>query len=972
MRTKRLIYLASTALLWVPLVRAADIGTAITYQGFLEKPAGTPLSETCNFLFSLWDGPIVPPAIQVGDAPIFDGQPGNEPPIAIVDGVFSAQLDFGSGIFDGQARWLWIWVQCAGDPGYVQLNPRVELTPVPYALALLGLYTQQNATSPNLIGGYSGNIVNAGVIGATIGGGGVLGNPNTVAQDYGTVGGGRFNSVGGDSSTVGGGFGNYANGAVATVGGGQGNNATGDYCTVAGGGGNNPSGLFSTIGGGSSNIASGDHSTVGGGNVNKASDLHATVGGGDGNKASGVRSTVGGGVLNEAGGGNSTVGGGEFNVASGALSTVGGGTRNTASGPAATVPGGDNNVALGWWSLAAGRRAKANHDGTFVWADSTDADFTSTGFHQFLIRAGGGVGINTNDPTATLHIGGAPGGTNGIRFPDGTLQTTAGGGGGGTTLDQAYDQGGAGAGRTITADAGPVEIAGPDGLTVAGTIKSGSSIIIDGTANTINSSANLALQTTGGSVGIGHNAPIYPLHVVSPSTADYSRAIFGHATGATGITNGLWGRTDAPSGNGIWGEATPTTGGSWGVLGTTESSASDAYGVAGLARATSGLAVGTFGESYSDSGKGVLGYAGSPTGTTTGTYGWSASTVGRGVVGFASATTGLTFGVRGFAYSESGEGVRGEATSATGTTYGIRGKVLSAGGYAGYFEGRGYFSGNVGIGDTLPDAALDVNAGSAVVAKFNRLGTVGSVVEFEDDGVVVGTISFDAGGTVTYGAFTGSHLAWTENMESIEHGALVSMTGYNRRWHDLTSAEIVYGIAASTTPNDPRCLGAYRGLLNPAETFSADNPHQVMAVGNGDMWVVDTGRNIEPGHYLISSDLKGHAMLDDAERYPIGYVVARAGEGVDWTKVSESVDASVQGSRALVLSGRKHKRISVFFESFERGSAVGLAKIVEQQQARIEALERAGSAGVVRAGLPLALVALVALVALRRRSSKAP
>ncbi len=45
-----------------------------------------------------------------------------------------------------------------------------------------------------------------------------------------------------------------------------------------------------------------------------------------------------------------------------------------------------------------------------------------------------------------------------------------GGGVGGNTLDQAYDEGGPGAGRTITADRAPVNIAGPDGLTVNGDV----------------------------------------------------------------------------------------------------------------------------------------------------------------------------------------------------------------------------------------------------------------------------------------------------------------------------------------------------------------------------------------------------------------------------------------------------------------------------------------------------------------------
>jgi len=41
---------------------------------------------------------------------------------------------------------------------------------------------------------------------------------------------------------------------------------------------------------------------------------------------------------------------------------------------------------------------------------------------------------------------------------DTTTIAAAGGGGGGNTLDGAYDEGGAGVGRTITADTGAVEI----------------------------------------------------------------------------------------------------------------------------------------------------------------------------------------------------------------------------------------------------------------------------------------------------------------------------------------------------------------------------------------------------------------------------------------------------------------------------------------------------------------------------------
>src|SRR5205823_9587277 len=86
-----------------------------------------------------------------------------------------------------------------------------------------------------------------------------------------------------------------------------------------------------------------------------------------------------------------TVAGGSNNISSGLYAAVGGGTHNTNNGLAATIPGGFLNSAAADYSFAAGRRAKANHRGSFVWADSTDADFASTTNDQFLVRAIGGV-----------------------------------------------------------------------------------------------------------------------------------------------------------------------------------------------------------------------------------------------------------------------------------------------------------------------------------------------------------------------------------------------------------------------------------------------------------------------------------------------------------------------------------------------------------------------------------------------------
>jgi hypothetical protein len=155
-----------------------------------------------------------------------------------------------------------------------------------------------------------------------------------------------------------------------------------------------------------------------GGALNVASGPGAAVAGGIGNIADGVSAVVAGGggldfslfaaVSNRALGDFSFVGGGGDNTASGRYASVVGGRDNLAGGAGSVVPGGVGNRALGTFSLAAGRRAGALHEGAFVWADAQDADFDSTGTNQFLVRASGGFGLNTVAPSATLHVVGSP------------------------------------------------------------------------------------------------------------------------------------------------------------------------------------------------------------------------------------------------------------------------------------------------------------------------------------------------------------------------------------------------------------------------------------------------------------------------------------------------------------------------------------------------------------------------------------
>ncbi len=118
-----------------------------------------------------------------------------------------------------------------------------------------------------------------------------------------------------------------------------------------------------------------------------------------GQVASGQSSVIAGGQYNSATQGGAAILGGNNNVASGWWSAIGGGDGNQATGNFAAVPGGQNNTAQGHFSLAAGRRAKAMHSGSFVFGDGRDMDKSTTGDNQFLIYANGGAAINTT-PTS--------------------------------------------------------------------------------------------------------------------------------------------------------------------------------------------------------------------------------------------------------------------------------------------------------------------------------------------------------------------------------------------------------------------------------------------------------------------------------------------------------------------------------------------------------------------------------------------
>ena len=113
---------------------APPSSTAFTYQGQL-KQDGVPVNDACDFAFSLWDGDNDPdPGTQVGSTiPLT---------IAVGQGLFQTQLDFGASAFNSETRWLQVDVCCSSPcgPAFSSLAPRHAITPAPRSLSTRGLH----------------------------------------------------------------------------------------------------------------------------------------------------------------------------------------------------------------------------------------------------------------------------------------------------------------------------------------------------------------------------------------------------------------------------------------------------------------------------------------------------------------------------------------------------------------------------------------------------------------------------------------------------------------------------------------------------------------------------------------------------------------------------------------------------------------------------------------------------------------
>jgi hypothetical protein len=683
------------------------MGSSILFQGKIK----TTYTGNCDMVFSLWDASLL--GSQVGS-----DIARNRVPLAA--GSFSQVLDFGAGAFNGDERWIETEARCpsaligvfknygrtkleatayaqyalnassasdadtldgsqAGNSadniplnnGTLNINLNSDLldgfhastfwmmggntvgaesslgTLDNYALNFVvngnrGFRIEANPTSPNIIGGSSANSVSPGVYGAVIGGGGDSGAPNVVQTSQ---------------STICGGVGNVVSGSIAFIGGGNGNTATQRYTTVGGGTGNN---------------ATLDFATVGGGVYNDSGGYASVVAGGYNNTASGYEAAVTGGVNNSA---------------TQTTSVVSGGANNTASGSSSTVPGGFANLASGTYSFAAGYRAKANHNGAFVWADSTSADFASLLTNEFAVRANGGVRLVTGGIGATI---------------DGGKVWHAGNDGSGSLLDadrvDGYSTGSSSGYIPINngslnnnlnadlLDGLHASDFSPTAHTHWGQMWSGS-----GTGLTV-FGGSIGFNGSGSTIGVYGNGPTGVSGTGSTGVSGSSNNSGGYGVYGNNTSSGHGVYGSSSSGNGVYGSGVTGVSGNgsaYGIYGTSPSNgvygvSTSGYGVSGNSTSNSGVigtsssGTGVYGTSssmYGVFGNGTTGVRGQ--GGTYGLYGAGSTGVygsGAGTGVYGTGTTGvLGNGSTGVSGSGTTQGVYG-----TGNTYGVYG--ISTGG----------------------------------------------------------------------------------------------------------------------------------------------------------------------------------------------------------------------------------------------------------------------------------------------------
>ncbi len=826
----------------------AALGTGFTYQGQLSDQSG-PVNDTCDLTFQLYDAP------GSGSPPTGGRLLGSEQILnhSIVDGLFTVQLDFGSGSFDGDARWLQVTLDCGGGP--ITLAPRQRLTPAPYAL-----YAPAAGTVPwggvahvpgDLSDGDDDTTYTAGTGLELSGGAFSLAASYRLPQSCTNGQIAEWNGstwVCGDDDTGGGG------GGVTAVYAGDGLTATsttGDVTLAVDFAGS----------GGADTAARSDHDHWG--QTWSAPQMAQSRGDGPGCLAQTTGLTLSGGVTGLEASGS---GRGVHGETSGGFGSAVYGLATAPSGEAKGVHGQSNaDEGRGVYGFASapsgttygvyGRSNSPQGHGVYGWASASSG--LAYGVYG-LSRSAQGRGVYGE-------VNAASGNAYGV-------------------FGKSSSESGRGVRGEVSASSG-------DAYGVEGVSYSDEGRGVYGYAG----------APSGEAYG-----------VVGRSYSDQGRGVYGLADRPSGHTYGVYGKSLSPDGRGVYGVATSGSGDAYGVTG--ESQSSDGRGVYGFAGKGFGETYGVYGKSISPDGQGVHGLAASLSGNAYGVHGESQSSDGRGVYGVASALTGDTYGVYGESASYYGSGVFGHATNDSGQTYGlyglnrssagmgVYGKATSSNGSGGYPYGvHGHSNKGHGVyGTTDGDEEL-VSGVYGEASQQYASGVIG-----RNTGTGVGVYAWAGDGTAIVAKGSGSILKGYDTSPTPDLRFQVNNMGEvsaDGSFHSggadfaemLPAADglepgdvLVVGpdgaLLRSTTARDPTVVGVHStqpGFVGGSDA-AMENPGDVPLAVMGVVPVKASAENgpISPGDLLTTSSTPGHAMKANADP-AVGTVIGKALEGLD-------------------------------------------------------------------------------------------
>lgn len=152
--------------------------------------------------------------------------------------------------------------------------------------------------------------------------------------------------------------------------------------------------------------------------------------------------------------------------------------------------------------------------------------------------------------------------------------------------------------------------------------------------------------------------------------------------------------------------------------------------------------------------------------------------------------------------------------------------------------------------------------------------------------------------------FTGVHISYIacKDLKSICDGMTLSSCGRVFKSKDLD--ETTFGVKISQN-KDKSAVGIFtsKKVVFPEWLDKNDLPEDVlpcaiMSLGEGQILVCNEGGNIEPGDFLMVSNLPGHCSKQDSESFK-NYTVAKSTENIDWD-IGEFQKLEFEGKEYLV------------------------------------------------------------------------